>query len=72
MKQPDELITRTQLAQRWNCSVRTIDRMRSYGRIPWIDLSGGIGLRPSIRFLLTAIEHYEIKHLKSICLTPTT
>jgi hypothetical protein len=53
------LITREQLAERWNTSVRTIDRRRLSGELTWIDLAGGKGGRPIVRFLLRDVEDYE-------------
>jgi hypothetical protein len=52
--------TREQLARRWSVSVRTIDRLRQRGQLPWIDLSGGTGARPVVRFKLSEIEDYEL------------
>ena len=42
--------TRRQLSERWNVSLVTVDRMRASGRLPWIDLSGGTGKKPLVRF----------------------
>jgi hypothetical protein len=45
-----------------------VDRRKKYGLLPWIDLSGGIGSRPMIRFRLTDIEEYEAKGSKKALL----
>lgn len=66
MEQYENLLTRDQLATRWSCSVRKIDRMKKYGLIPWIDISGGIGTRPTVRFPVTLIEEFETRNLKKI------
>jgi hypothetical protein len=58
------LLTRHDLAKRWTTSVRTIDRRKNLGLIPWIDLSGGIGNRPMVRFRLSDVEEYEKKMSK--------
>lgn len=60
------LLTRGQLANRWNCSVRKIDRMRKYGLLPWIDINCGEGSRPTVRFQTSAIQDFESKNLMSI------
>jgi hypothetical protein len=52
-------LTRRDLAARWGTSIRTIDRLRGLGKIPWIDLSGGQGKRPIVRFKLSDILKYE-------------
>lgn len=62
------LLTRDDLAKRWSTSLRTVDRRKKYGLLPWIDLSGGIGSRPMIRFRLTEIEEYEAKGSKKALL----
>ena len=54
-----ELMTREDLAARWKTSVRTIDRRRELGLVPWMDLAGGRGNRPCVRFKLSDIESYE-------------
>ncbi len=56
-----KLLTRHELAERWSTSIRTIDRRRKDGLIRWIDLAGGRGSRPSVRFHLADIEAYEGK-----------
>jgi hypothetical protein len=52
-------LSRKDLASRWTVSVRTIDRLRKDGRLPWVDLSGGAGARPIVRFRLRDVEDYE-------------
>jgi hypothetical protein len=53
------MLNRLDLANRWKTSIRTIDRKRKFGLLPWIDLSGGAGKRPIVRFRLEDIEEYE-------------
>lgn len=55
------LLTRYALAKRWGTSVRTVDRRKDYGLLPWIDLAGGRGNRPMVRFQLSDVERYEEK-----------
>jgi hypothetical protein len=59
-----ELLTRFDLARRWNTCTRTIDRKRELGLLPWVDLAGGMGSRPSVRFRLTDVEDYERRMLQ--------
>jgi hypothetical protein len=54
-----ELLTRHELAKRWKTHTRTIDRKRQAGEIPWIDLSGGRGCRPIVRFRLDDVQQFE-------------
>ena len=56
------LLSRSDLAERWAASVRTIDRLRRSGTLPWVDLSAGRGERPIVRFSLDDIERYESKN----------
>lgn len=56
-----KLLTRHELSERWGISIGTIDRQRKLGLIQWIDLAGGKGSRPIVRFKLSEIEHYEEK-----------
>jgi len=60
-----ELLTRSGLAKRWKSSIRTVDRRRQIGLIPWVDLSGGKGSRPVVRFRLIDVENFEIKVLQN-------
>jgi hypothetical protein len=53
------MLTRRQLAQRWQTTPRTIDRRRMLGLLPWIDLTQGKGGRPQIRFLLEDVQAFE-------------
>ncbi|MGA2160234.1 MAG: helix-turn-helix domain-containing protein [Dehalococcoidia bacterium] len=57
----DKLLTRKEVAERWQQSKQTIDRYRRLGSLPWIDLSGGSNVRPVVRFALSDIEQYEEK-----------
>lgn len=60
-----ELLTRLALAERWQTSTRTIDRRRQDGLIPWVDLSGGRGHRPIVRFRLADVEDIERRLLQN-------
>jgi hypothetical protein len=59
-----KLITRLELAMRWGTSQRTIDRRRRQGTLTWLDLAGGHGKRPIVRFRLEDIEMYENQMLQ--------
>jgi len=65
MEQDDKLLTRASLAVRWGISPRTLDRKRKLGLIPWIDLAGGLGNRPIVRFRLIDILSYEQRMLQA-------
>ncbi len=54
-----EHFSRQALAQRWNTSTRTIDRLRQAGKLQWIDVSGKRGTRPLVRFTLADVEAFE-------------
>jgi hypothetical protein len=53
------LLSREALASRWSVSVRTIDRLRQDGCLPWVDLRRGLRGKPIVRFMLPDIEEYE-------------
>jgi|WetSurMetagenome_2_1015567.scaffolds.fasta_scaffold527272_1 hypothetical protein len=53
------MITRFDLAKRWKCSTRKVDRMREQGLLAWVDLTQGRGARPCVRFRLADIEALE-------------
>ena len=58
--------TRRKLAKRYDVSERTIDRLREKGLIAWLDLSGGRGRRPTVRFTLEAVLEFEKNCLMDI------
>jgi hypothetical protein len=63
-----KLMTRSELAERWKTSERTVDRRRKLSLIPWIDIAGGCGNRPLVRFRLEDIEAYESRMMqKAVC-----
>jgi len=57
----DQHFSRQALAQRWNTSTRTIDRLRMAGKLPWIDIAAGRGARPIVRFTLPDIQQFEAR-----------
>lgn len=61
----DQLISRQRLATRWDCSCRTVDRLRSRGLIPWVDLVAGRGSKPLVRFRLADVQAYEQRFRQS-------
>ena len=58
-------LSRTDLANRWTVSVRTIDRLRKDGRLSWVDLSAGEGARPIVRFRLLDVQEFEERVLQA-------
>lgn len=58
----EKLLTKIGLGDRWGLNVRTIDRMRKDGRLPWVDLSGGQRQKPIVRFRLRDVIEYERKY----------
>ena len=60
------VLNRYQLAERWNCSARKIDRLRKQGLLPWLDLTAGQGKRPLVRFRLGDVIQFETQHLMDI------
>jgi len=54
-----QLLTKDQVAKRWLCSKRTLDRLRLDGKLPWLDLTNGRGCKPLIRFREADILAYE-------------
>jgi hypothetical protein len=57
-----DFLSREELAKRWDVSVRTVDRLRISGRIPWVDIAGGAGRRPIVRFKIQDIAAYENRY----------
>ena len=55
----EELITREELARRWRLSVKSVDRRRKDGALPWVDVALGRGARPAVRFRVEDIERLE-------------
>ncbi len=55
----DQHFSRQALAARWNTSTRTIDRLRSAGKLPWLNLASAGGPKPLVRFTLADVENYE-------------
>jgi MarR-like DNA-binding transcriptional regulator SgrR of sgrS sRNA len=59
MTDHERLLTKNEVARRWNCSKRTLDRLRVNGILPWLDLSNGRGGKPLVRFRISDIQAYE-------------
>lgn len=57
-------LTRQQLATRWQCGLRTIDRRRTSGRLPWVNLADGD--KPLVRFRLADVEAYEERMVRGL------
>lgn len=62
----EQRFTRRKLAKRYDVSERTVDRWREQGLIAWLDLSGGKGKRPTVRFTLEAVLEFERNCLMDI------
>lgn len=58
----DDFLTREQLAGRWGVTVKTVDRLRQRGLLPWMDLSGGHGKKSLVRFSIWDIQKYETRN----------
>ncbi|MFH1113714.1 MAG: hypothetical protein V1792_07305 [Pseudomonadota bacterium] len=56
---PGTYLSRVELAERWRMSIKTVDRLRSSGCLPWIDVSGGRGARPIVRIQLHDVIQFE-------------
>jgi hypothetical protein len=54
-----EILNRSELAQRWGVSIKTVDRLRTARLLNWIDIGGGRHPRPIVRFTLADVERYE-------------
>ncbi len=52
-------LSRAALATMWHVSIKTIDRLREADKLPWVDLSGGRGTRPLVRFKIEDVEAFE-------------
>jgi hypothetical protein len=52
-------LSRETLATRWGVSRKTVDRLRASGALPWVDISGGRGERPLVRFKPEDVEAFE-------------
>jgi len=59
-------LSRTDLAQRWGVSLKTVDRLRTAHKLPWIDISGGRGNRPCVRFVLRDVEAFEERQRRGV------
>ena len=64
--QTDRLLTRKELADRWELSIRTIDRLRENGLLPWTDLACGQGARPIVRIRERDADAIEAGNRKAI------
>lgn len=53
------LLTRADVAKRWRCSTRKVDRLRAAGELPWLDITAKKGKRPVVRFSLEQIVEFE-------------
>ena len=57
-------LTRKEVAERLNCSVRTVDRLRKDGILPWVDVSAGRGNKPLVRFRDADLAALEARYLQ--------
>jgi hypothetical protein len=61
----NNLISRSELAERWAVTSKTIDRLRKRGDLPWIDVTSGKGKKPLVRFMIIDVEAYETRNRKA-------
>jgi hypothetical protein len=57
--EPQKLLTRDELASLWQVSKQTLDRLRSAGKLPWVDISPGRGARAIVRFRAMDVAAYS-------------
>ncbi|MEW6352212.1 MAG: helix-turn-helix domain-containing protein [Thermodesulfobacteriota bacterium] len=56
----NEYLTREELARRWRIGLKTVDRLRATGRLPWINLSPEKdGPRDLVRFRIEDVRAFE-------------
>ena len=55
----DTLLTKNDVARRLCIGKQTVHRLRQSGRLPWIDVSGGRGKRPIVRFRAEDVIKFE-------------
>lgn len=53
---PKDLLTRKITAIELEVCERTVDRLRQIGALPWLDLAGGRGKKPIVRFRRADVE----------------
>lgn|GEM_PF-1369621 len=61
-------LTRQQLATRWQCGLRTVDRRRDTGALQWVDL--GTPCKPLVRIPLAGVVEYENRMLRGRAVVP--
>jgi hypothetical protein len=64
-----EFLSREKLAKRWEVSVRTVDRLRLGGKLPWFDVAGGSGRKPIVRFRIQDVVAYEDRFRQFPCVS---
>ena len=58
----EKFLTKKELAKRWSCSERTIDRIVADRMLPAINLNTKRGQNKTVRFSLLDIQIYEDKY----------
>ena len=61
-----EMLSRSETARLMGTSIRTIDRLKADGRLPFVDISAGKGRRPIVRFLATDVRCFIQRNRKDI------
>ena len=59
MESHEQFMTRQELAARWGVNAKTIDRLRTSGRLPWLNLAARGKKRPTVRLALHDIRALE-------------
>lgn len=60
------VLNRKEAAQALGFSLRTLDRLRESGLLPWVDASGGRGSRPAVRFFQKDLDEFLLQNRKDI------
>ena len=62
----DGFLTKKQLAERWACCERTIERIVGDGLLATLDISGGKGVKRTLRFSLNDVRSFEAHNRKAV------
>ena len=60
----DDFLTKKQLAERWACCERTVERIVGDGLLATLDISGGRGAKRTLRFSLNDVRSFEAHNRK--------
>ena len=62
----DGFLTKKQLAERWACCERTFERIVDDGLLASLDISGGRGVKKTLRFSLNDVRSFEAHNRKAV------